>query len=82
MNMNCATCKHWGDYSDAPTNIKVGKCNKVPMFWDSTEWKEVGEDYLRVLTDEENKAFVQDGSDYSAKLLTVADFGCVQHEQM
>lgn len=79
--MNCGTCKHWGEYLDSPTNIKVGLCSRVPMFWDSTEWKDVGDDVIRVLTDEDNKAFVQDVSDYSAKLLTLAEFGCVQYDE-
>lgn len=78
--MNCETCKHWGEYSGTPANIKIGLCKRVPMFWDSSEWKEVDGDYIRVLIDEGNKAFVQDASDYSAKLLTASNFGCVQHE--
>jgi len=79
--MNCATCKHWGAYTGSPTNIKVGVCKIVPMLCDNTDWKDVGEDCLLILTDETSKAFVQDSSAHSASLLTVAGFGCVQYEQ-
>jgi len=80
--MNCASCKYWEkEHVDAPKNIEIGACQKVQMFWYSTEWKEVDGYYARVLTDESTKAFVQDGSDYYAELLTLPDFGCVQFEE-
>ena len=49
------------------------------MFWDATEWNSDGD---RVLIEKykNTRAFVQDGSDYNAVLLTKADFGCTQHE--
>lgn len=78
----CATCKHWGDYSDYPSSIKVGKCNKVQNYWESVKLKEIDDDYVRILINKDNKAFVQDADGYSAYLLTVAEFGCVQHEKI
>ena len=81
--MNCKDCKHWKKETGYPQSFNLGTCNKVVMFWDSTEWGEdsSGETVLN-LTDEAkgNLAFVQDGSDYSADLLTLAQFGCVQFE--
>jgi hypothetical protein len=78
----CKTCKHWekpeSDYGEVPG---TGKCKAVPQFWDVTEW---ARDYgTRTLKPEyaDRLAFVQDGSDYRAELKTLADFGCVQHEE-
>lgn len=54
------------------------------MFWDSTEWVDSDKiDPERDLKPEfkDNKAFVQDGSDYIAHFLTKADFGCNQFSQ-
>jgi uncharacterized protein YbaR (Trm112 family) len=76
--MNCAQCKHWGEYDDAPTNIEIGRCNRTKLFWDETEWNSMGQ---RVLINDQDKAFTQDGSDYSAYLLTRACFSCVQFER-
>ncbi len=75
--MRCDECRHW-DADDTYNRVKgsvVRKCGKVTMFWDSTEWDE---DCDRVFKDEyaDQKAFVQDASDYSALLLTRADFFC------
>ena len=76
--MKCADCKYWREYGEKPKNIELGKCDKVKMFWDRTIWSEDGED--RIMVDPTEKAFVQDGSDYMAYLLTAHDFGCVQFE--
>jgi hypothetical protein len=43
------------------------------MFWDSTDWDSAGD--KRIFKDD-SLAFVQDGSDYHAELLTKADFYC------
>lgn len=57
----------------------MGKCQKIVMFWDATEWSEDDDDDGRRLKKgfEDAKAFAQDGSDYIAYLKTTADFGCV-----
>lgn len=93
--MNCKDCKYWANQEDDFDSSKAlgrdfGKCKKVKMLWDSTEWKktkELDEDgdevYRRVILDEHKncKAFAQDASDYLADLITTSDFGCVQFEQ-
>jgi len=75
--MRCDECRHWDD-KDTLERVKgyaIRKCRKMPMFWDSTEWND---DCDRVFKPEcaDQKAFVQDGSDYSAIFLTRGDFFC------
>lgn len=81
---NCENCKFWDTTEQYPVSKTiVGECKRVKMFWDCTEWKELeNEEYGRVLSEDckNDKAFVQDGSDYIAKLITLEDFGCVQFE--
>lgn len=83
MNNNrCGTCIHWSRPENEQYPLEVGRCKRVKQFWVSTEWRDVDDDYLRVFTPEAEGelAFVQDASDYSATLLTLAEFGCVQFE--
>ena len=85
--MQCNKCKFWTKETDSdyPKHFELGKCTRVKLFWECTEWGDLpNDDYGRVLTDEakDNKAFVQDGSDYAAELLTLSDFGCVQFEEI
>ncbi len=79
MKEKCKNCKWWKSQSGNRINDGVlGQCAKVKMFWDCTKWDE---DHIeRTLEDQhkEDKAFVQDGSDYRAELLTREDFGCNQ----
>lgn len=80
--MKCKDCKFWTspeELQDYPTGIGVGKCNRVKMFWDNTYWDDEFERALKPSA-ADHKAFVQDGSDYKASLLTKEDFGCVQFE--
>lgn len=81
----CLDCKHWARGTDGhyPDHHGLGKCMRVRLFWDCTEWGDESADFQRVFTKEAegNLAFVQDGSDYRAELLTLADFGCVQFER-
>lgn len=72
----CATCKHWHGEQNAD---ETRTCAAVPMLWDATEWSEDGR---RVTSPKfaNTLAFVTDGSDYFAALLTKPDFGCVMHE--
>ena len=83
--MRCDECKHWSKDTDNhyPESFNFGKCTRVKLFWECTKWDDSPDgEYDLMLTDdaEGNKAFVQDGSDYKAELITVADFGCVQFE--
>ena len=85
---NCKGCKHWREGGDEEFTklVGAGTCSRVKQFWDSTEWQRVDDE--EGLTDEvrrvakatEDLAFVQDGSDYSATLITLPDFGCVMFE--
>lgn len=79
---NCGNCKYWDakGKEESPSwwlgeekQRSVFKCKRVKMFWDSTDWDKEGEN--RIFLDD-SKAFVQDGSDYYAELLTKADFFC------
>lgn len=81
----CADCKYWTKDTDMnyPQNIALGKCKRVKLFWDCTEWDEDSGDFGGLVLKKSaqgNKAFVQDGSDYKAELITFRDFGCVQGE--
>lgn len=81
--MKCADCKHWTGPQEHRGN-GIGECEKAQMYWDSTEWAkdENGEeDYItRIEIDPSNLMYVQDASDYSAYLLTKADFFCAHFE--
>ena len=73
----CQNCNHWGgEYGDG---MGVRYCTKMVAFWNATDW---GDDCERVLMPkyENQKAFVQNGSDYYASLLTKADFSCAHFE--
>lgn len=76
--MNCKDCKHWDYDKDFYGNIRkdIGVCRRVKMFWDCSMWNEEG---TRIFTDD-SLAFVQDGSDYHAELLSRPEFGCVMWE--
>ena len=82
----CKTCKHWVLETHDGWGValeEAGECTKARQIWDVTEVKEPenGADY-RVLLPEHAAilAVVEDGSGYSARLVTMPDFGCVQHE--
>lgn len=77
----CSTCQFWRPPTDGTgSDFGLGRCKAAPMFWDATDWDE--ECNRRLLPEyAETKAFVQDGSDYRAVLLTKPDFGCVMHKQ-
>lgn len=75
----CGTCKFWEPQDWHCSPYQLGRCEKAVMFWEATEWDS---DYnARTLKDEykDAKSFAQDGSDYSASLITMPDFGCVSH---
>lgn len=82
MNL-CKTCKHWrvieAGWTSTPRH-DIGDCGRVLLFWDATEWREES-DFRELKPENANDlAFVQDGSDYMASLLTRPEFGCIQHE--
>lgn len=84
--MRCEDCKYWANSKDEHDasdvkGIELGRCKRVKMFWDATDWDWDADN--RVLMDgyENDKAFLQDGSDYRADLITAKEFGCVQFER-
>lgn len=73
----CKTCVFW---SYEPDDI-VGSCGAFKMFWDCAEWTKGGDRLVLKEKYKDQLAFLQDGSDYKAHLLTVGDFGCVRHQE-
>lgn len=78
----CKTCKFWeipeNQYGEVPG---TGKCNAMPQFWDASEWVE-DSDSRKIKPEYAGKlAFVRDGSDYYAALMTMPEFGCALHEK-
>lgn len=81
----CKTCKHWTALrpeEDYGALLGGGECGKAPQIWDVTEavpgdnWNgtlQLKPEHAAVL------AVVEDGSSYRASLVTMPDFGCVQH---
>lgn len=87
--MKCGECKFWKSGNNKENYNRgvrgLGRCSRMPDLWDCTEWKEDPDDKggwsIQFNEKGENqKAFVQDGSDYSADLYTLTDFGCVLFE--
>ena len=82
----CKTCKHWELYRDDEYGALrgAGICHSAKELWESSESQEDPQDWVeyRVLKPEAAGvlSFVQDGSNYMAKLVTMPGFGCVQHE--
>lgn len=76
----CETCAHWQPEKGYERLKDIGNCKMVIMFWDTTEWSKEG--YLVTKEEYKNqKAYVQDGSDYHASLHTRKDFGCSEHKE-
>ena len=79
----CDRCVSWDHenkhFSPQAGMADVRKCLRAAMFWDATTWNE---DYERVARPEhrDDQMFVQDGSDYSAMLLTRAAFSCASFQ--
>lgn len=90
----CATCRHWltgdegwhqcadGLASATGEAVAIGSCAKLPMFWNATRWAEDGEGRELLTEHQDTLAFLQDGSDYVAGLLTRGEFGCANHETL
>ena len=77
---HCETCKHW-EKRAKKFLPEFGVCHGIGMNYAETEWdKETGKIKLKQGS-EHIKAFVEDGSDYYAALISTKDFGCVMHEE-
>jgi len=70
----CKNCKHWGESERAQYRICRIACSR-----DGDPMRDVGDDY-DLLPNDGALAFALDGSEYSARLITAPDFGCVQWE--
>lgn len=73
----CKDCKYWNERKGSELGVRYGRCDKVPTWWDAWEWRSDKDDSVYVGT---SLAYAQDGSDYKAWLITLAEFGCVQWE--
>ena len=84
--MRCDGCKHW---NKTEGKYGTGLCEKATTFWDASEWRQYNDNdwpdevegalrWKRGLKSEfvGQKMFCQDGSDYTAILLTMPDFFC------
>ena len=78
----CKYCKYWQEPdSEYGEIIESGTCKAVPPLWEVTQWAEdytsrsIKAEYANTL------AFVQDGSDYIARLKTLPNFWCVMWEE-
>lgn len=82
----CKTCKYRREAGEYQNWRRFGfsECSKMPMFWTATEWTDDDGDPVRGLMPQyaEQKAFIQDVSDYKAYLIVADDFGCVMHESI
>ena len=82
----CKTCKHWEPYEGREWGALrgAGICHAAKELWQASDCVEDPADALleyRRLKPEAASvlSFVQDGSNYMAKFVTMPDFGCVQH---
>ena len=83
----CKTCKHWAPIDPNERIAFItgsGECQNTPEIWEVTERLEI-DDYTRRHLKPAHAAVlavVEDGSSYRARLVTMPDFGCVQHEEV
>jgi hypothetical protein len=68
----CKDCKHWGESGGYEESAELRFCKAVPHYNASgiEPSADIHDDY----------AGVQDGSGYSANLLTGPEFGCIKWE--
>lgn len=88
--MKCENCKYWTDkdsYDDwdidqEKKDMGLRRCSKAMELFEATEWRDVNGDYRRAPKPqfEDQKFFVQDGSDYKAEMFTKPDFFCAHFE--
>lgn len=83
----CKTCKHWTpeDPQEGGALLGGGECRKAPQVWDVADDVEGPEEWITNCRLKPEHAavlaVVQDGSAYRARLVTMPDFGCVQHDR-
>jgi hypothetical protein len=88
--VNCGTCRHWRRYEsgDFPSDRdRFGECGLIgnrPLWEDAYEFVRSGDKVVgyRILdAQKDSRAFTQDGSGYTADLITRDDYGCVEYEE-
>ncbi len=88
IHPKCKTCEYFNSEEDKHLYLSdhLGSCERAKHFWNATEWKTLDNDgYPQFVLKEENKndlAFVQDGSDYKAWLITNENFYCPMHSSL
>ncbi len=84
METKCENCKHWGADGEIgweAAQVGFNRCCGVRERWiiqdeasprrNDKQWIEARKEALRAA-----RAYVQDGSEYTAELVTSADFSC------
>tara|TARA_Y100001960_G_C14583031_1_gene781722 strand:- start:212 stop:484 length:273 start_codon:yes stop_codon:yes gene_type:complete len=82
--MRCENCAYWKpvDKEEVADNVGVGSCKYAVERWVAIDADYTTHDWKTTYTlnagFENNKLFVEDGSEYHANLLTRKDFGCIE----
>lgn len=77
----CKTCSHWQPVGPDEYGVIVGTgiCAKVLQIWDVVD-DDDDSDQRRLKPEHAGLlAMVADGSQYTAELITMPDFGCAMH---
>jgi hypothetical protein len=80
----CASCKSWEPVGqDTYGRLEgSGVCHAARPIWDVCGDPSDADDSRRLLPEHSGLlCVVQDGSQYSAQLITMPDFGCVMYKQ-
>jgi hypothetical protein len=86
VSNRCDQCKHWvvyDGYDWEAMNAEFGLCRGVRERWkitDEASKDRINDRELRAAALKEAKAYVQDGSEYVAQLVTAPDFFCALYE--
>lgn len=79
----CNTCKHWDSVMEGEYGALRGSggCKAARPIWEVTEMKPPNYDERILLPEHAGLlCVVEDGSHYTAELITMPDFGCVMHK--
>ena len=78
----CRTCKHWVQVDPTEYGVLIGSgnCTKVPQIWDVSDLDFSGAVFKLKPEHAAVLAVVEDADEFYARLVTMPDFGCVQHE--
>ena len=78
---NCGNCAHWERAFEENSNLGLRRCRRIGREWECTDWDHQG--IKRILKPEHKNdtAFVVDGSEYYAALITMESFCCSHHSE-